>query len=174
MGAGKKRGQPAKTSSKKPTAATPAKPKNKGGRPSKFGTVDLKSVEKLALRGWTDEEMADFFKVDRVTRYRWKKEHGEFRNALKDWKVEADARVERALYERACGYSHPEIKHATFEGEFTDEVEVTKHYPPDTAAAFIWLKNRQGWSDKVTNEHVGPDGEALNITVNFTGKKVGK
>jgi hypothetical protein len=33
-------------------------------------------------------------------------------------------------------------------------VPTTKHYPPDTAAAIIWLKNRQPerWRDKIEQE----------------------
>ncbi len=35
-----------------------------------------------------------------------------------------------------------------------------KHYPPDTQAASLWLRNRQPdkWRDKLTHEHAGPDG----------------
>ena len=79
-----------------------------GGRPTKYEDLDLTKVKKVASKGWTDMEMADFFDVDRSTWYRWKGKHEEFCDSLKEWKAEADARVERSLYERACGYSHPE------------------------------------------------------------------
>lgn len=46
--------------------------------------------------------------------------------------------------------------------------ELTKHYPPDTVAAFIWLKNRQPklWKDKIElkediNLNVFPPKEVL-------------
>jgi hypothetical protein len=46
-----------------------------------------------------------------------------------------------------------------------------KHYPPDTSAATLWLKNRQGavWRDKVENVHVGADGQSIQheMTVKF-------
>jgi hypothetical protein len=34
--------------------------------------------------------------------------------------------------------------------------KVKKYYPPDTAAAFIWLKNRRGWKDKQELDHKTP------------------
>jgi len=83
--------------------------KNKGGRPSKYGGVDLEQVSKLAKAGWTDQEMADFFEVDISTWHRWKGKHSSFRESLRDWKKEADQRVERSLYESALGYVSYEI-----------------------------------------------------------------
>lgn len=120
-----------------------------GGRPSKFDGIDLDSVALLAKRGWTDAEMAEFFKVNRDTWYEWKNRHPEFSEALKDWKVEADARVERTLYEKATGYEHPEEKIFCNEGVIT-RAETVKHYAPDTTAAIFWLKNRQPeqWRDR--------------------------
>ena len=119
------------------------------GRPSKFGTLDLAKVEKLAQRGWKDDEMAEFFGVNPDTWHEWKKVHPEFSEALRDWKIEADSRVERSLYERATGYSHPEDKIFNDDGEPLI-VPTVKHYPPDTTAAIFWLKNRQKkkWRDK--------------------------
>ncbi|MCO6427132.1 hypothetical protein [Nitrosomonas communis] len=65
-------------------------------------------------------------------------------------KLEADSKVAESLYKRATGYSHPDTHVSNYQGEIT-LTEITKHYPPDTAAAFIWLKNRQPskWKDKV-------------------------
>ena len=126
-----------------------AEAKRKRGRPSKKDTLDLEKVRKIASKGWTDEEMADFFDVEVRTWYRWKAEDEAFCQALKDWKAEADERVERALYERALGYSHPEEKIFYQDGQIT-RAETVKHYPPDTTAAIFWLKNRRpaDWRDK--------------------------
>jgi hypothetical protein len=122
---------------------------NKGGRPSKFGTLDLAQVEFVARKGWTDEEMAKFFGVAVSTWYLWKVEHAEFSDALKDWKTEADARVERSLYERALGYEHPSEKIFQHDGQPVI-VPFQEKYPPDTTACIFWLKNRQSdhWRDK--------------------------
>ena len=62
----------------------------------------------------------------------------------------------KSLYNRACGYSHKEVVLHQYQGDII-QTEVTKQYPPDTAAAFIWLKNRRGanWRDKHEVEHSG-------------------
>jgi len=63
------------------------------------------------------------------------------------------------------GYEHKETITATFQGKITDSMEVTKHYPPDTPAATLWLKNRQPklWRDKQDIELSGPNGQPLQI-----------
>lgn len=127
------------------------------GRPSKFHQLDLKQVEMLAKKGWTDNEMSEFFQVDRATWYRWKNRHPEFCDALKHWKDSADEVVERSLFERATGYAHPEDKIFMHEGE-ERVVPTVKHYPPDSTAMIFWLKNRkpEEWRDRqerVIEEH---------------------
>lgn len=133
------------------------------GRPSKKDSLDLEQVKHLAVMGWTDEQMAAFFKVDRATWYRWKASDQEFCDALKDWKKEADEKVERSLYERAMGYSHPEDKIFNDQGKPLI-VPTVKHYAPDTTAAIFWLKNRQPeqWRDKREHEHTG-DGLTVQV-----------
>lgn len=134
------------------------------GRPSKYADVKqrLDEVRKLAERGWTDAEMADFFEVTEQTWNNWKGAHPEFFEALKEWKASADARVERSLYERAVGYSHHEDKIFNDSGEAMI-VPTRKHYPPDTTAAIFWLKNRKKdeWRDKHEVEVIGNIAETL-------------
>lgn len=123
------------------------------GRPSKKDKLDLAAVEKLARKGWTDEEMARFFEVEPRTWYRWKAQDDKFCQALKEWKEEADARVERSLYERAIGYEHPDVHVSNYQGNVT-LTPIQKRYAPDTTAAIFWLKNRQPerWRDKTETE----------------------
>ena len=129
------------------------------GRPSKFGTVDPAQVEKLAKAGWTDRQMADFFNVVEQTWNNWKKQNEAFLESLKDWKAEADHKVERGLYERATGYEHPEVHISNFQGDVTI-TDIVKHYPPDTTACIFWLKNRQpqDWRDRTERELTGKGG----------------
>jgi len=133
--------------SKKPIPEKPVKKKT--GRPSKFDGIDMKQVEALAKRGWTDAEMAGFFRVAKSTWHLWKTEHPEFSDSLKDWKPEADARVELSLYERAIGYKHVETKFFVIDGEIIKE-RAARIYPPDTTACIFWLKNRKSkeWRDQ--------------------------
>jgi hypothetical protein len=119
------------------------------GRPSSYKPEYAEQAYKLCLLGAKDTEMADFFGVTEKTFNNWKTDHKEFLQSLKEGKEYADANVASRLYQRAMGYSHPEDK------IFNDNgvplvVPTIKHYPPDTAAAIFWLKNRrkEQWRDK--------------------------
>lgn len=120
------------------------------GRPTLFRDDYVEQAYKLCLLGATDAELADFFEVSEDTIYEWKKVRPEFSEALRRGKAEADAEVAASLYKRAIGYSHPDTHVSNYQGIIT-LTELTKHYPPETGAAFLWLKNRQPhkWKDKV-------------------------
>lgn len=124
------------------------------GRPTKYKAEYASQAYKICLLGATDKTLADFFEVDEATINRWKDAHPEFCESIKNGKMPADANVALSLYKRACGYSHPEDKIFNDNGS-PMVVPTIKHYPPDTAAAFIWLKNRAGWRDKQDIEHGG-------------------
>lgn len=128
----------------------------KVGRPSKFDPKMLEQVEKLCLLGATDKEMSNFFGVSEQTFNTWKQQHPEFLEALRKGKEEADANVASRLYARAIGYEHPDVHVSNYQGQVT-LTPIRKHYPPDTAAAIIWLKNRQPgrWRDKVEHQVSG-------------------
>lgn len=126
----------------------------KVGRPTKFQKAFCSQAAKLCGLGAIDKDLAEFFEVNEDTINEWKKVHPEFSESLKEAKEALDAKVERSLFERATGYSHPDTKFATFEGTISDSQEFTKHIPPDTTAAIFWLKNRQPtkWRDKFDHE----------------------
>jgi hypothetical protein len=113
-----------------------------------------------ARLGGTDEQIAEMLgvSVDSITR--WKQKHPDFCGALKLGKDEADDRVERSLFERATGYSHPDVHVSNFQGDIT-LTPITKQYPPDTTAGIFWLKNRRPkeWRDR--QELTGAGGEPL-------------
>lgn len=117
------------------------------GRPTDYKAEYTEQAYKLCLLGATDKNMAEFFGVCEATINNWKNEHPEFLGSLKKGKIKADAEVAAKLFHRATGYEHPEDKIFCTDGRVTT-VRTIKHYPPDTAAAFIWLKNRAGWRDK--------------------------
>lgn len=133
-------------------AKKPGKPsagKGKGGRPSSYKPEFAQQAEKLALLGATDKQLAEFFGFSEQTINAWKKEFPEFLESLKKGKMEADAEIAQALFHRAKGYSHKAVKFFVIDKRVVAQ-EYTEHYPPDTAAAFIWLKNRQPdiWREK--------------------------
>lgn len=118
---------------------------------SKHFTIE--TIEKLAIHGLIDTEIADILGVDERTITRWKKDES-FLSTIKRGKLQADLEVEKALYKRALGYEYTEThKEGKRNDDGTIQVQhvktVNKVIPPDTAAAFIWLKNRRGWRDKM-------------------------
>ena len=131
--------------------------KIKDGRPTDYKEEYAELVYKLCLLGATDKQIADILDVTEATLNNWKKSHPDFFESLKEGKTIADANVAKSLYHRAVGYEHDEVITASFRGKITDTLTVTKKYPPDTAAAFIWMKNRQPkmWRDKQEIEHTG-------------------
>lgn len=126
--------------------------KKKTGRPTKYKPEYNEQAYKLCLLGATDKEMADFFGVEEKTINNWKHEFPKFLQSLKKGKIVADSEVAEKLYQRACGYSHDDVHIGLYSGKPVI-TKLIKHYPPDTAAAFIWLKNRAGWRDKQEHEH---------------------
>jgi len=118
------------------------------GRPTEYRVEYNEQARRFCLlRGATDAELGEFFDVSETTINNWKRQHPDFLASINEGKEKADANVAASLYERACGYSHPDVHVSNFQGMIT-VTPLVKHYPPDTAAAFIWLKNRSGWKDK--------------------------
>lgn len=132
--------------------------KSKGGRPSVYRPEFPALARKYCLLGATNEDLARNLEVATSTIDKWISEKPEFSGAVKAGREEADANVADRLYARALGYSHPAVKIFSAQGIVT-EVPYTEHYPPDTAAAFIWLKNRRpaNWRDKLDIQHGGTD-----------------
>ena len=74
----------------------------------------------------------------------------EFSEAIRVGKDAANKRVERSLYERANGHNYEAVKIFMPSGSKQPVVvHSVEHCPPDVAAAFIWLKNRdpERWRD---------------------------
>lgn len=68
---------------------------------NKYQPDYVKQVYKLCLLGATDQELADFFEVDRDTIKNWAKKHLDFAEARRNGKLKADAEVASKLYKRA-------------------------------------------------------------------------
>jgi len=115
----------------------------------------------LAIRGATDQEVADALGVSRRTVIRWSKQanaKGEealtsFGEALRSGKEQADAQVERKLYERCLGYDvEEEQKTIDVNKDGSSKIGQIrtnkKHIPPDTMAIMYWLNNRNRKSGK--------------------------
>lgn len=121
----------------------------KRGRPTKYQASFADQAYKYCLLGATNEKLAELFGVTTRTIDNWIAEIPQFFRAIQKGRDIANAEVAKALYRRALGYSHPSVKIFVHQGE-PITVKYIEHYPPDTAAAFIWLKNRMPelWRDK--------------------------
>lgn len=133
-----------------------------GGRPSKYQPTMCAQAQLATGRGFTDKDLAKLFGVSVQTINTWKHDYPEFLESLQKGKEICDDAVEKSLYQRATGYSHPDVHVSQYEGKAVI-TPIIKHYPPDTAAAFIWLKNRRPlkWRDRV--EFTGDLGFTLEI-----------
>lgn len=103
------------------------------GRPSKLTPEAKRTMSVMYPMGATDQQVAEALGVAEQTVTNWKAADPDFFDRIKDWKSEADDRVVRSLYQKACGYERDD-----------------KYYPPDTAACIYWTKNRlpKEWRDK--------------------------
>ena len=68
-------------------------------------------------------------------------EHQELNEAVSSGKEAFDTRVERALVERAIGYSVDVEEWFVVNKELVSRT-VRKYYPPDVTACIYWTKNR--------------------------------
>ncbi len=145
---------PAKKKAVKKSAKSVPKKKaavrRKMGRPTSYRDEYAEKAHKLCLLGITDVDLADMFDIAVSTLYEWKKKVPDFSEALLAGKKFADAEVASSLFERAKGYTCDDIHVSQFGGKVII-TNIKKHYPPDVAAAKLWLTNRQPdlWREKV-------------------------
>jgi len=141
--------------------------KRRGPKSKYDSAYHNKLVEALAELGLTDLEMAKKLGISRSTFSLWKKKQPKFVKVLKAGKTIADQKVVQSLYQRACGYSHPEVHISNYQGEIT-KTAIVKHYAPDTTACIFWLKNRdpEQWRDKHEIEGLQGLAEAIHKACN--------
>lgn len=120
------------------------------GRPSKYTGDMPRLAGALARSGLTMEEIGEELGLSVQTLCKWLHSKPEFAEAVNEGRAKFDSRVENSLARRALGYTRKEHKFFKIDDRI-EAVEYEAYYPPDTAAAFIWLKNRQPhrWRDKV-------------------------
>ncbi len=134
--------------------------KNLGGRPAVYDAQKHPSaVREMTAAGRRQEDVAKALGVTVTTLYRWRDDHAEFGEAIKQgWRMR-DGGVVDALYHKAVGYSHPDVHIAVSEGRVI-KTAIVKHYPPSETAAQFILKNRRPgeWKERVD---VSIDAEGL-------------
>lgn len=119
----------------------PERPKHPGGRPSLYRVEYCDTVIELGKQGYSKARMAAHFDVAKQTIDQWAKDHAEFSDALTRARTHSQSWWEN---EAQSG-----LKNRDFN-------------------AGIWDKSvksmfREDYQDRSTLEHVGKDGEAIEI-----------
>lgn len=106
-------------------------------------------AREMCRLGATDMEVARGLGVSLSVVWRWQAKYEDFFKAFIENKDFCDERVERSLYQRAVGYSYPNVKIFNNGGEPV-VVPYIEHVIPDVAAQSKWLKARRRnvWGDK--------------------------
>jgi hypothetical protein len=133
------------------------------GRPSVYNPDEYpKIAREQTACGKTLADLAQLFDVARSTIQDWQAAHPAFAVAIKLGREDATDKVEASLFERATGYRHASEKIVVVSGgegmgSSVERVPIEVQYPPDTAAARLWLTNlRAGnWKDRQSVEHSG-------------------
>lgn len=138
---------------------------------SKYNEQIAAIILRLAKQGRTDEQIAEIVGVSRKTIYNWKEKYEGFAEALENSKDTADDLVEASLFQRATGYTCPEVKvFCSKDGLITEHV-IQKHYAPDVTACIFWLKNRRpvDWRERV--EHKVEKDSTIHLAYNLDDSK---
>lgn len=130
------------------------------GRPPVYTNEMADQAKKLVFMGASDSDLAEFFSVNLRTLQRWRTRHPAFAEALHQAKNDHDnARVERAAYHRAIGYTFESEKVFQYQGKIV-RADVVEHIPPDAGLLQFWLTNRkpEDWRSKaeITGANGGP------------------
>ena len=125
-----------------------------GGVETKFKEEFCEIAYRFCLLGYTNKELANFFKIHVSTIHDWIQDKPKFADALFNGREGADGKAAEGLFKRTTGFTYKEVtkEPKTVKGkeELVVIKEVTKQLPPEVGAAALWLKNRQRakWADE--------------------------
>ena len=120
----------------------------------------------LAMRGFTNKEIAAAFGISLSTLQEWIKKIPELSEAIKTGKEPANAKVENAIFKSCMGYYVEETRGVVVgngDSAHVQKVTESRFIPPNFQAQRFWSKNRMGdrWRDVQEVEHSG------NIQINI-------
>src|ERR1700751_1468064 len=108
---------------------------------SKYNPHFCEQAKDLYITGFTDEQVARHFNVNRCTIYSWRHTYPEFDEAVKYGKYMADAKVVGALFKLATGWT--EIKEVIVMVDKKSQIErINVEHPPQKEAIKLWLQTR--------------------------------
>lgn len=109
----------------------------------------IAKVKIAAIECRTTKQFCEFLDVDSVIFKHWVNTNIEFRKAYRSWRDHATEQVEQALAKKAIGFTKRTRKQILTRAGQVVELVQEEYFPPDSAAAGMWLKNRNGkeWKD---------------------------
>ena len=132
--------------------------KTNRGRKNKYETnvqPRLLEIAAWCRDGLDDKQIAERLGISHESFYKYKREHVEFSDTLKETKEIADIKVENSLNKNANGYDYEEqtvvmkkeviykdgkrVKEVTY----PEIITLTKHKEAETRAQMFWLQNRK-------------------------------
>ena len=127
---------------------------------------NLPLLERLAMLGMPDQDIAKALGINPSKFRRYKKKHASIRVTLQKGRVISSAHVVKSLYKKANGFSVPEEKlFYSAKHNRVMRANTQKYYPPDTVAQIFWLKNNYPdfWRDKKEVETIGAVGAIQSV-----------
>lgn len=125
---------------------------------------NLPLLERLAMLGMPDKDIAKALDIKAARFSKYKKKYTSIRVTLKKGRVISSTNVVESLYKKANGFSVPEEKlFYSAKKNVVKRVKTQRYYPPDTVAQIFWLKNNfpDFWRDKKEVENTGSVGGAI-------------
>lgn len=120
---------------------------NQGMKERKLFWLSPDGIELIS--GWRregiplDEIATKYIGIGSTTMWRWTKESDDLATALAVSQDVTNAKVEKALLQRALGYDYDELTHELVEGEMRLVKKTRKHVAPDVKACLSWLYSRR-------------------------------
>lgn len=142
------------------------------GAPTRYRPEVAELTRRYVRMGATVNMIAAHLGVGRATFLEWARVHPDLDAALNSERLAADEQVASALFNKAVGFKRKAVKAMQHNGQVV-LAEYEEHVAPDTAAAFIWLKNRQPelWKDR--HEVTGADGKPIEVSLSWVnGRRV--
>lgn len=146
--------------------------KRKGGQPTTCTPAVYEITRRMLRAGATQKQIALTLGTDDSMIGQWAKVNPRYKALLESERWVADEAVAAALYKKAVGYTKQSVKAMQHNGRVV-LAEYTEEVGPDTAAAFIWLKNRQPEQWKDRHEVTGADGKPVEVNLSWVnGRRV--
>jgi len=99
----------------------------------------------IKVEGYSEKDLIEVLGIHKSTFYKYKKEHSDFADLLKDNQSALLSRIEEGLFKRAMGYDHEETSIEIITDGDNQVInkkvkKVKKHLPPNMTAIIFALK----------------------------------